>query len=197
MTEASLTADSGTSSSLLRRAQARDPQAWRDLAAIYAPVVYSWARQTGLQEADAADVMQETFRAVVGRLAAFHKERAGDSFRGWLWTITRNKIRDHFRDASGRPQLPGAEDLGDLASVPTQPPESTDGISATETWCVQQLLARAQGEFEPSTWRAFWETVVKDRRPADVAAELQLSLGAVYTAKCRVLKWLRREAADG
>jgi hypothetical protein len=30
-------------------------------------------------------------------------DRPGDTFRGWLWTVTRNKIRDFHRGRAGDP----------------------------------------------------------------------------------------------
>jgi RNA polymerase sigma-70 factor (ECF subfamily) len=50
-----------------------------------------------------------------------------------------------------------------------------------------------RAEFESSTWTACWEHVVSGRSAADVAAELGISEGAVYVAKCRVLRRLRQE----
>ena len=52
---------------------------------------------SGLQGADADDVRQEIFHAVSVSLPAFHRDRPGDTFRGWLRGITRNKLLDHFR----------------------------------------------------------------------------------------------------
>jgi RNA polymerase sigma-70 factor (ECF subfamily) len=49
------------------------------------------------------------------------------------------------------------------------------------------------GHFEQSTWQAFWLYVVEDRPPDDVAAELEMTVEAVYQAKSRVLRRLRRE----
>lgn len=48
-------------------------------------------------------------------------------------------------------------------------------------------------DFEPSTWKACWETVVHDRPAAEVAAELGITVNAVYLAKSRVLGRLRRD----
>src|SRR4051812_1404007 len=86
-----------TSPSLLARAQENQPAAWEQLVDLYAPLVYHWCRRAGLREEDVEDVFQEVFRAVARALPDFRKERAGDTFRGWLRTITRNKIRDHYR----------------------------------------------------------------------------------------------------
>src|SRR5262245_4007027 len=83
-----------TASTLLRKVRGQTPGAWERLFDLYSPLVYHWARQAGLQEADAADVVQEVFRSVVLHLPGFRRERPGDSFRGWLWTITQNKLHD-------------------------------------------------------------------------------------------------------
>jgi RNA polymerase sigma-70 factor (ECF subfamily) len=194
-------ADSASiSSSLLRRVKGSDQQAWRDLTDIYAPLVYSWARQAGLQEADAADVLQETFRSVVLRISSFHKEGPEDSFRGWLWTITRNKIRDHFRAVAVRaPAVGGTDQRIALEALPAQPPElsgDTESNSRSDVYLSQRLLNHVQAEFEPRTWQAFWATAVDNRPAANVAAELQMSIGAVYMAKSRVLKRLRQELGE-
>ena len=53
-----------------------------------------------------------------------------------------------------------------------------------------------RGEFTPSTWEAFWRTAVEGRRPAEVAAELDLSTGAVYIARSRVLARLRQRIEE-
>ncbi len=72
--------------------QARDPEAWRRLIAIYTPLIYGWCRQCGLQAEDAADIGQEVFSAVAGNREGFCGEGPNASFRGWLWTITRNNV---------------------------------------------------------------------------------------------------------
>lgn len=193
------TTDSSTSTSLLRRVQANDPEAWKRFAQVYAPLIYSWARQTGLKEYDAADVMQDTFRTLLSRLGSFRKQAPGDSFRGWLWTITRNKIRDHFRALASRPQPVGGTDQRNLLeAVPSVLSEETlePGVSNSEVYLSRQLLLTVQAEFEPRTWQAFWEVVVQARQSADVANDLQMSIGAVYMAKSRVLKRLRQELGD-
>jgi RNA polymerase sigma-70 factor (ECF subfamily) len=189
----------GTSTSLLQRVRTSDPQAWRKLADVYGPLVYAWARQTGLQEADAADVLQETFRSVFARIGSFRKERPADSFRGWLWTITRNKIRDHWRGAAGRAIAVGGTDQRlALEALPEVPPESStdSGFATADAYLSQKLLPVIQAEFEPRTWQAFWQVTIENRRAADVAAELQMSVGAVYMAKSRVLKRLRQELSE-
>ena len=77
---ASKTYDS-TSISLIDQAKAGDKAAWNSLTELYGPLVYRWARQAGLQDSDAVDVMQNVFRDVVSGLGNFHKQKPEDSFR--------------------------------------------------------------------------------------------------------------------
>jgi RNA polymerase sigma-70 factor (ECF subfamily) len=61
---------------------------------------------------------------------------------------------------------------------------------------VARALELMRAEFEPATWRACWEFVVNDRPAADVAAELGVTVNAVYLAKGRVLRRLREELSE-
>lgn len=187
------------SSSLIRRVKVRDPVAWQRLSSMFGPVVYGWGRQSGLQASDAADVMQEVFRSVSISIEAFERKNAGDSFRGWLWTITRNKIRDHFRLQAGRPQGVGGPDAQQfLAQIPEVPPDdaSLTGGGSTIAHIAHQSLELVRAEFEPRTWQAFWRVAVEDQSPSDVAASLGISVASVYVAKSRILKRLREELKD-
>ena len=60
-----------------------------------------------MQPQDASDVMQDVFQSLLPDLASFRRRNAQDSFRGWLWTVCRNKIRDHFRRQKNRAQAVG------------------------------------------------------------------------------------------
>src|SRR5438034_10006419 len=74
-----------TSSTLLLRVKARDPDAWRRFEQLYRPLVLRWCRvRFGLQDADAEDVAQEVFGAVSGAIEEFRHDRPSDSLRGWL-----------------------------------------------------------------------------------------------------------------
>src|SRR5207249_4270036 len=73
-----------TSRSLLDRLKADDAAAWDRLVGLYAPLMSRWCRRWDLPEQDIADVLQEVFQAVATHIGGFRKERAGDTFRGWL-----------------------------------------------------------------------------------------------------------------
>jgi RNA polymerase sigma-70 factor (ECF subfamily) len=187
-----------TSRSLLARAGANDPAAWDRLIALYAPLVWSWCRKMHLPHQDTADVFQEVFQAVATHLPRFHKSEPGDTFRGWLRTITRNKVRDYFRRRRREPAATGGTDAQQQWS---QVPEAAwDDEMLRPDAGDQQLFQRAlrliQCEFEERSWQAFWRVVVDGRSPQEVAAELAMSAGAVRVAKCRVLHRLRQELGD-
>lgn len=184
-----------TSRSLLRRARERDPLAWQRLTAVYSPLVYRWCRRAGLQNCDAADVAQEVFRGVAGAIDRFRKDRQDDTFRGWLWTITRSKIRDHFRRRQRQADAVGGSQIQQqLLALPQDPPDSqAEGDLRLRSKLARRAVALMQEDFEESTWRAFWLTAVEEQPPASVAEQLGISTPAVYMAKSRVLRRLREE----
>src|SRR5262245_10994419 len=96
-----------TSPTLLERIRAHDSDAWQRFVRIYGPLIYGWARKAGLQASDAADIVQEVSAAVHRNVARFRRDTPTESFRGWLWTICRNKVRDHFRNRRSRPGAEG------------------------------------------------------------------------------------------
>ncbi len=200
-----------TSTSLLYRAREGDGDSWRRLAQVYGPVVYAWARRSGCQSADAADVMQETFASVAKAIGGFDYSKPGSTFRGWLWTITRNKIRDRARAAGltaaggteanlKMQQVAGEEplvdsELGDpqLVDSPVEselpPGDETSDIASVRRRTIELM----RESFDPRSWRMFWETAVEGREPAAVADEMGVSRWAVYKARARVLHRLQQE----
>src|SRR5262249_9818827 len=158
------------------------------------PLVYRWCRRWDLPEQDIADIFQEVFQAVATHVATFHRERPGDTFRGWLRTITQNKVHDHFRKRGREPGgAGGTEAQIQLAQLPAAESRSSDDDSRNaDRTAERQLFARAleliRNEFEDRTWRAFWQTTVDGRAAPEVALDLGMSPGAVRVAKSRVLR---------
>jgi RNA polymerase sigma-70 factor (ECF subfamily) len=198
----------GTSRSLIDRLRAADADAWDRLVQLYAPLVAHWCRHRGLGEADAADVFQEVFRSVAAHLTEFRRDRVGDTFRGWLRTITANKIHDFYRKQRREPRaVGGSEALLRFARLPDpigeEPASATTsgGPASMEDAAVERRLflrglELIRSEFESRTWRAFWLTAVEGRTAKDAAAELAMTSGAVRVAKSRVLQRLREELGD-
>ncbi|MEQ1830199.1 MAG: RNA polymerase sigma factor, partial [Pirellula sp.] len=154
-----------TSISLLQRASGGESNAWQRVVQIYGPLVYSWARRTGLQPQEAADVTQETFLAVYKRLPSFRSDRPGSTFRGWLRTITQNKAADLIRERIREPKVhDGTANLIALESLCARSePLNQDSSSLSESChdeesdkrvVLRRILAILRGNFEKNTWQA-------------------------------------------
>jgi RNA polymerase sigma-70 factor (ECF subfamily) len=185
-----------TSLSLLARARGNDATAWQRVMELYRPLVLHWCGRQGVKGEDAEDVAQEVFSAAAAALAAFHHDRPGDTFRGWLHGITRNQILMHFRRNHGQPRAEGGSAARlELENLPERPADPED-----ETAAVNHLYRRAlehvRGEFTERTWRAFWLTAIEERLPADLAAELGMAAAAIRQAKSRVLRRLKQELGE-
>src|SRR5262245_51821201 len=168
--------------------------AWREFVQLYSPVVYGFARKRGLQDADAADLMQDVMRSVSSAIGRLDYDRRQGTFRGWLFTITRNKVFNFLTARRGRPQ--GSGDTATNRLLETQP-EANDGVDDWETEYQRRLASLAmeqvKPEFQATTWRAFWLTAVEGQPAAEAAQQTGLSPGAVYVAKSRVLARLKQE----
>lgn len=184
-----------TSLSLLERARQWDARAWQGLVDVYAPLVYRWCRRAGVKADEASDVLQEVFSALARHITNFHCGGPGESFRGWLWTITRNKICDQARNQRYQPKaLGGSGAYERLCRVPDRlPPLPADPQCSDDAELAHQVVTFVRSEFAERTWRAFWRLAVDGQRGPDVAAELGMSLQAVHQAKYRVLQRVRQE----
>jgi RNA polymerase sigma-70 factor (ECF subfamily) len=177
-----------TSLTLLERMRdLSNNQAWERFVRLYMPLLCRWARQVGAQDADAADLVQDTLAVVYRKLSAFTHQRPG-SFRAWMRMVLVNRWRDLCRRQAVRPGLVADEQLDELPEPCQDPQEGED-------W--QRLVARAleliRPEFAPRTWQAFWEFFTSGEEAAVVAGRLGVSTDVVYASKCRVLRRLRQE----
>src|SRR3954452_21808877 len=96
--------DATRPSLLVRIRDARDREAWGQFVEIYAPLVYDLARRRGLQDADAADLTQEVLRSVSSAIGRLDYDPARGTFRGWLFTVTRNAINTFLESRRKMPR---------------------------------------------------------------------------------------------
>jgi len=176
---------------LVRLRDPNDREAWRQFVEVYAAVVYGFARRRGLQDADAADLMQEVFRAVAAAAGRLEYDPKRGTFRGWLYTVTRNKLYT-FLDGQRR-QVRGSGDSADQQRLQEQAETSEEWDQEyqrrTFAWAAEQV----RDEFQEKTWQAFWQTAVEGGDAKAVGQKLGLSPGAVYVAKSRVLARLKEK----
>jgi RNA polymerase sigma-70 factor (ECF subfamily) len=180
---------------LARLSDPNDRSAWQQFVEIYGSLVYGFARQRGLQDADAADLTQEVFLALAKVAGHWHYDPQRGSFRAWLHGLTRNKIALFLRDRRG--EALGTGDTSTHLRLAETTGEPSDTEAAWELAFRQQLFRIAanqiQADFAETTWLAFWRTAVEGKSGAAAAAELGLTVGAVYVARSRVLARLSKQ----
>ncbi len=178
---------------LVRIRDAQDVVAWEQFVEIYAPLVYGFARRRGLQDADAADLTQETLQSVMRAAKELDYDPKRGTFRSWLLTVVRNKVNTFLARRKPGNQGSGGTDAYDLLC---QQPD-TDQAAQWDREYDRQLFAWAAAQvrdsFAASTWQAFWLTAVEGKNGKDVAMELGLSVAAVYLAKGRVMTRLKEK----
>jgi RNA polymerase sigma-70 factor (ECF subfamily) len=182
---------------LLRLRDARDRQAWEEFVEVYAPLVYGFARKHGLQDADAADLTQEVLQAVSAGVGRLDYDPRRGSFRGWLFTLVRNRLRNAL--ARQRRECRGSGDTAAQLALEACPAPEQSPLALWEQEYEERLFAWAAGQVrdtvQDSTWRAFWLTAVEGKSGKEVAEFLGLTTAAVYLAKRRVLTRLKEEIA--
>ncbi len=183
-----------TSVSLLVRIRdSSNAAAWGEFVDLYGPLLYSCARRHGLQDSDAADLIQEILRNVFRSIGRLEYDRSRGSFRGWLLTVARNEI---FRqNRRKRPDKgTGDSEVQELLSQQTAP-ANEDEEREHQLRLFHLASNRVRHQFRDGTWQAFWKNVVEEQTAEQVASSLGISVGAVYVARSRVTARIREEIA--
>lgn len=193
------TSDSSSGLSLALRLQGNSSRAWRELVELYGPLIESWCQRLGVAEAARADIGQDVFLSVHRGIARFDPRHPRATFRGWLWTITRNAVgqwkRRHEPEAAGGStaqallaEIPEADEPSEAQS----PPADSNDMAALISRALQQIRA----DIAEPTWSAFWHTTVLGRSATEAGEELGMTAMAVRQAKSRVLRRLRKQLGD-
>lgn len=184
-----------TSSRLLARMRDRqDGPSWSEFVRVYAPLVYRYCVRRGLQDADAQDVTQETLTDVARAIEAFQYDRRKGRFRGWLGAVVRHAIHRQNEKASRPGRGLGGDSHSFLLRIAGAPDDAGWADEFNAHVC-RLALERVQSAVGEETWRAFQEVWLQDRKPAEVAREMNRAPEWVYRAKFRALSRLRREVA--
>jgi RNA polymerase sigma-70 factor (ECF subfamily) len=182
---------------LVRLRDPHDAVAWAELVDLYAPLVYGWARKQGLQDADAADLSQEVLGAVASAVGRLEYDPRRGAFRNWLFTIVRRKLSHWRAGQAGRPQGSGDTATHQLLAQCLAPPElEKEWESEHEQRVVAWACEQVRRDVSDATWQAFWRTAIDGQRGNQVAADLGLTVAAVYHARSRVLARLKALVAS-
>ena len=176
-----------------------DRKHWQEFFDTYWKLIYSAARQSGLTETEAQEVVQETVITVAKKVGQLRYDPARGSFKGWLLHITRWRIADQFRK-----RRPG-EDKHRF-SDDTRMTRTIDRVADTEApdldalwereWQENLLAAalqRVKKKVDAKQFQIFDCYVRKEWPAQKVASELGVSVGQVYLARHRVAAVLKKE----
>ena len=177
---------------LLRLREAQDAEAWSQFTDIYGPLVFNFGRRCGMQEADAADLVQEVMGQIARSIAKFEYDPQLGKFRSWLYKIAKRAAGRQWSKRQRQPQ--GTGDTAIVETLQHIPDDNVDGEKLWEQQYQTQLLTWAteqiRDQFQPHTWQAFWRTAVEGQTPQAVAEQLAWNVGSIYVAKNRVMKRL-------
>ncbi len=183
-----------TDSGLLDGLRSFDGPAWARFVEEYSPLVYVCCRRCDLAPEDAADVAQEVFRAVNQSIDRFSHHGPDATFRGWLWTIARNAIRNHVTRTQKGPRAEGGSRIQQFLLAHAEPTEEETLSSVSDPGDVQRLrsaIATVRANMDERTWQCFWAMTVEGESAAEVAERFSMRPSAVRQAKYRVLRRLR------
>ncbi len=179
---------------ILRLRHPDDAAAWQEFVEIYQPLVFRLARGRGLQEADALDTTQEVMTRVAKAINRWDASPNRGSFRGWISRITRNLVVDFLRSKNRRPLMCDDDSIEDvIQSVPSSSAETNLFDLEHERQVFAWAAEKVRHTVKPKSWQAFWLTAIENRPAEDVASELELSKGAVYIARSRVMAKLKQK----
>lgn len=167
---------------LVRLGSPNATDAWDRFVELYSPLLFHWAKQLGLQDSDAADLVQDVFLRLVRKLPDFQYDPQR-SFHCWLKTLFLNQHHERQRSRKAMP-------VGDHTELPS--PVAVDEFE-DRRFLAQQALRLIEGDFSPVLWRAFQQYALAGRPADEVARELGISRGTVYSIKSKVVYRLRQE----
>jgi RNA polymerase sigma-70 factor (ECF subfamily) len=180
---------------ILRLQDAGDARAWREFVEIYQPLVYRLARHFGMQHADALEATQEVMLHLTTVVSKWQPDAARGTFRGWLFRVARNVMCRFLEVRARQPAASGDSSHFRMLQQTVDPTDQEPSVFDNEfrrqvfAWAIRKV----RDEFELQTWQAFWRSFVEQEPIAVVATSLDMSKGAVYVARSRVMKRLRQE----
>ena len=188
-----------TRASLIERLKNwQDQASWQDFFDTYWKLIYGVARKTGISDAEAQDVVQETMTTVAKQMPTFQYDPAIGSFKGWLLKLTRCRIIDQIRKrpppASHRPWADGSG-TGTVERLIDPESGALDELwdAEWETNLLEAAKAIVKRKIDPARYQVFDFYVNKGWQAEKVAERFRLPVEQVYMAKYRITEMLKAE----
>jgi len=182
---------------LIRVRNPADQAAWQEFVEIYRPVILRIAQHKGLQATDAEDVAQEVLVAVAQAVEQREHDSKRAKFRTWLHRVANNIILDVLTRRKPDRGAGGSSLQTALAQKASREGPDSDLLRLEYRREVFRWVARqVRKEFRQETWDAFWRTYIEGRPVEAVAKELGKDPGAIYAARSRVMRRIRKKAGE-
>ena len=173
-----------------------DQEAWEEFVEMYTPMLFGYCVKRGLQQADAADVVQDMMRAISGAINRFDYDREKGKFRSWLFTVAHSKLCHYFRRRSRQPQPVSETAMIGLIEDQPSVEEERDWDLHYKKRLFEWAANRVKSKIATNTWEAFWRITINEESVEAVSESLEMSPGAIYVAKSRTIVALKRELAE-
>ncbi len=194
-----------TRHSLLSRLRNLDDQeSWRSFFEIYWQMLYNVARKSGLDDAAAQDVVQDTVIGVAKAMPDFQYDPSRGSFKQWVLCIVRRRILDHLRRTYRQP--PRAEislEILEEDEIPADALIDSSGSHIEAAWdsewqrtVFEAALAKVRQTVQPQYFQVFDYCVLKGWPASKVANTLGISSARVYLAKHRVAQAMKQAVRE-
>lgn len=179
---------------LVERFRKGRSSAFRELVRRYQGKVYALALRLTSNQADAQEVLQDTFLSVYRKIETF---RGDSAFSSWLYRITANAALMKIRSRGNRRDVPLDDVLSAVEGQPYIPTMGRDWSEDAERVAINRQLAQQIGaavEKLPEKYRVvFLLREVEGLPTQEVADALGLSTPTVKTRLHRARLFLRQE----
>jgi RNA polymerase sigma-70 factor (ECF subfamily) len=177
---------------LARVRDRRDDEAWREFYALYAPLLYHYARSRGLARADAEELRDHCFEVIARRLPDFEYDRKKGSFKQWLYRLASQRAIDVRRAQRVRGEpAPSTSQAQDRELTPDEHWER-----AWRREHLRHALEIARAGLVERDWKVFELLLVEECSVVDACKRLELNANQVYKAKSRALARVREVLAQ-
>lgn len=173
-----------------RLADPADAEAWQEFERCYQAAIYRYVRSRGLQPSDAKDAVQEVMLAVHRQAASWQSTGHKGAFRAWLSETARRTSLHQVR-LRARAGKNGSSVMQQLSKIEDKLALSEEDLDH-QRWRFYCAAAEVEAGVNPLHWKAFWLTAVDGLSAEEVSKRLEMSIGAIYSARCRVQAKLRR-----
>ena len=174
---------------LVRRLQARDPNAMADLYDRYGRLTYALIFRIVRNGAAAEDLVQETFLRVWNRVQAFDQEKG--ALGPWVLAVARNRAIDYLRSVDGRM----AQNVYELERM-EQPSQFANFENEIMNMDRVRILKVAFEKLTPNQRIVLELAYYEGLSQTEMAARMKQPLGTVKTWVRTALKTLREQIGE-